>query len=87
MQGEKRSKTVKGWKKGGVTILFRFSSLTARVRNSNLGLCLIPFKGCVSQLSVDRFGENFGGLLTLGQVKSVPNFCSFGPQRAEIRNI
>ena len=35
--------------------------------------------------SVDRFG-NFGGLMTLGQVKSVPNFCSFGQQRAEERN-
>ena len=25
--------------------------------------------------SVDRFGEFFGGLMTLGQVKSVSNFC------------
>ena len=25
--------------------------------------------------SVDRFGKFFGGLMTLGQVKSVPNFC------------
>ena len=33
--------------------------------------------------SVDRFGKYLGGLMTLGQVKSVPNFCSFGQQRAE----
>ena len=25
--------------------------------------------------SVDRFGKFLGGLMTLGQVKSVPNFC------------
>ena len=25
--------------------------------------------------SVDRFGKYLGGLITLGQVKSVPNFC------------
>ena len=25
--------------------------------------------------SMDRFGKFFGGLMTLGQVKSVPNFC------------
>ena len=46
-----------------------------------------PFKCCVSHLSVDRFGKNFEGVMTLGQVKSSPNFCSFGPQRAEKRNI
>ena len=57
------------------------------VRNSNLGLCFFPFKCCVSQLSGDRFGNNFGGLMILGQVRSSPNFCSFGPQRAEKRNI
>ena len=57
------------------------------VRNSNLGLCFFAFKCCVSQLSVDRFGKNFEGVMTLGQVKSSPNFCAFGPQRAEKRNI
>ena len=25
--------------------------------------------------SMDRFGKYLGGLITLGQVKSVPNFC------------
>ena len=25
--------------------------------------------------SVDRFGKSFVGLMTIGQVKSVPNFC------------
>ena len=57
------------------------------VRNSNLGLCFFAFKCCVSQLSVDRFCKNFEGVRKLGQVKSSPNFCSFGPQRAEKRNI
>ena len=37
--------------------------------------------------SVDRFGKHFGGLVILGQIKSVPNFCSFGPQRAEKRTL
>ena len=46
-----------------------------------------PFKCCVSQLSVDRFGKNFEGVMTLGQVNSSPNFYSFGPQRAEKCNI
>ena len=36
--------------------------------------------------SVDRFGKFFGGLMTLGQVKSITNFCWFGQQRAEKRN-
>ena len=58
-----------------------------RVWNSNLGLYFFPFKCCVSQLSVDRFGKIFEGVMTLGQVKSSPNFGSFGPQRAEKRNI
>ena len=54
-----------------------------RVRPLNLSLCLFDFKCCVSRLSVDRFGIKNGGLMTLGQVKSSPNFCSFGPQRAK----
>ena len=62
-------------------------SLLKSVRNSNLGLWFFPFKCCVSHLSVDRFGKNFEGVMTLGQVKSSPNFCSFAPQRAEKRNI
>ena len=57
------------------------------VLNSNLGLCFFPFKCCVSQLSVNRFGKNFEGDMTLGQVKGSPSFYSFGPQRAEKRNI
>ena len=63
------------------------SLVTTRVRNSNLGLCFFAFKCCVSQLSVERFGKNLEGVMTLGQVKSSPNFCSFGPQRAEEHNI
>ena len=62
-------------------------SVKSSVRNSNLGLCFPPFKCCISQLSVDRFGNNLGWLMTLGQVKSSLNICSFGPQRDEKRNI
>ena len=51
------------------------------------GFVFFPFKCCVSQLSVDRSGNKFEGVMTLGQVKSSPNFCSFGPQRAEKHNI
>ena len=32
-------------------------------------------KVAFSQPSVDRFGKFLGGVMTLGQVKSVPNFC------------
>ena len=57
-----------------------------RVRKCNWGWHFFPFKCCVSQLSVDRFGKNFEGVMTLGQVRSSPNFCSFGQQRAEKHN-
>ena len=32
-------------------------------------------KVALSWPSVNRFGKFFGGLMTLGQVKSVPSFC------------
>ena len=64
-----------------------FFFMIISVRNSNLGFCFFAFKCCVSQLSVERFGKNFEDQVKLGQVKSSPNFCSFGPQRAEKRNI
>ena len=32
-------------------------------------------KVALSWPSVNRFGKFLGGLMTLGQVKSVPNFC------------
>ena len=32
-------------------------------------------KVAFSRPSVDRFGKFLGGLMTLSQVKSVPNFC------------
>ena len=64
-----------------------FTLMLSSVRNSDLGLYFFAFKCCVSQLSVDRFGNFFEGVMTLGQVKSSQNFCSFGPQRAEKRNI
>ena len=51
--------------------------------------------GCVLQTLLVHFlhmlSENsrraLGGLMTLGQVIISPNFCSFGPQRADKRNI
>ena len=43
-------------------------------------------KVAFSWASVDRFGQNFWGLMTLGQVKSIKNFCLFGPERAEKSN-
>ena len=33
--------------------------------------------------SVDKFGKKNLGLMNLAQIKSTPNFCLFGPQRAE----
>ena len=50
------------------------------------GLVFLASKVVFSWPSVDRFGKNFGGLMTLGQVKSIQNFCKFGPQRAEKHN-
>ena len=75
------------WGKLSTRTVLQDHGLICSVRNSNLGLCFFPFKCCVSQLSGDRFGNNFGGLMILGQVRSSPNFCSFGPPRAEKRNI
>ena len=60
--------------------------LVSRVRKLNLGCRFLASKVAFSWPSVDRFGKDFGGLMTLGQVESVPNFCYFGPQRAEKRN-
>ena len=51
-----------------------------------LRLAFFCFKVVFSWLSVDRFGQKIGGLMTLGQVKSVTNFYKFGPQRAEKLN-
>ena len=48
------------------------------VRLFNLGLHFLAPKVALSCLSVDRFGKIFfwgGGLMTIGQIKSVPNFC------------
>ena len=45
-----------------------------RVRKLNLGWCFFASKVAFSWPPVDRFGKNCGGLMTLGQVQSVPNF-------------
>ena len=55
----------------------------SRVRKLNLGWCFLASTVAFSWPSVDRFGKIGPGLMTLGQVKSVSNFCSFSPQRAE----
>ena len=46
-----------------------------RVRLFNVGLHFLAAKVAFSCPSVDIFGNFFGGLMTLVQVKSVPNFC------------
>ena len=67
----------------------RYSAVLGAVVIAKGGIFEAGFgeKVAFSWPSVDRFGKFFGGLLTLGQVKSVPNFCQFGPQRAEKRNL
>ena len=57
-----------------------------RVRKLNLGWCFMASKVAFSWPSVNRFGKNIWGHMTLGQVKIVPNFCQFGPQGAEKHN-
>ena len=61
--------------------------LISRVWKLNLGWCFLALKVGFSWPSVDRFCKNLVILMTLGQVKSVPNFCSVGPQRVEKHNI
>ena len=46
-----------------------------RVRLFNVGLHFLAAKVAFSCPSVDRFGKKIWGLMTLGQVESVPNFC------------
>ena len=70
----------------GMAHTFGCSQMT-RVRLFNVGLHFLAAKVAFSCLSVDRFGKKFWGPMTLDQVKSVPNFYLFGPQRAEKRNI
>ena len=49
--------------------------LMFRVQKINLGCHFFASKVAFSRPSEDRFGKAFGGLMTLGQVKSVPNVC------------
>ena len=44
-------------------------------RKFNLGWRFLASKVAFSWTSVERFGKKIWGLMTLGQVKSVPNFC------------
>ena len=50
-------------------------SLMSIVLKLNLGCCFFVSKVVFSWMSVDRFGKHVLGLLPIGQVKSVPNFC------------
>ena len=50
-------------------------SVKTRVRLFNVGLHFLAAKVAFSCPPVDRFGKNLGGIMTLGQVKSVANFC------------
>ena len=58
---------------------FRLSSEIAVFRTgleiALWGLVFLAQKVAFSWLSVDRFGQKFWGLMTLGQVKSIQNFC------------
>ena len=65
----------------GITLCYPIKSntisepVTTRVRKLNLGCRFFASKVAFSWPSVDRFGKDFGGLMTLGRVESVPNFC------------
>ena len=50
-------------------------SLIGSVRLFNVGLHFLAAKVAFSWPSVDRFGKFWGGFMTLGQVKSLQNFC------------
>ena len=50
-------------------------SVKTRVRLFNVGLHFLAAKVAFSCPPEDRFGKIFWGLMTLGQVESVPNFC------------
>ena len=52
-----------------------FETAIIRVRLFNVGLHFFAAKVAFSCPSVDRLGKHFWGLMTLDQVKSVPNFC------------
>ena len=54
--------------------LFGKRLMIHRVRLFNVGLHFLAEKVAFPCLSVDRFGKKFWGLMTLGHVKSVPNF-------------
>ena len=64
---------------GGVS-LGVFGGKCTSLKNSGLeiaviGLVFLAPKVAFSQPSVDRFGKFFWGLMILGQVKSIQNFC------------
>ena len=52
-----------------------FFCARSSVRLFNVGLHFLAAKVAFSWPSVDRFGKFWGGFMTLGQVKSLQNFC------------
>ena len=54
-----------------VTVITRPPALHIEVQ----GFVFLASKVAFSRLPVDRIGKQFWGKVTLGQVKSVPNFC------------
>ena len=52
-----------------------FARFIYRVRKLNLGWRFLASKVAFSWPSLYRSGKHFWGLITLGQVKSVPNIC------------
>ena len=54
--------------------LTKICTVVIRVRLFNVGLHFFAEKVAFPCPSVDRFGKIVWGLMTLGQVKSVPNF-------------
>ena len=71
------------WKANFCLRIFQFPRFIIRVRLFNVGLQFLAAKVAFSCPSADRFGKKNLGLITWGQIKSVPNFCWFGLQRAE----
>ena len=76
----------------GITLCYPIKSntisepVTTRVRKLNLGCRFLLQKLRFLGRQWTDLAKKIWGLMTIGQVRSVPNFCQFGPQRAEKRN-
>ena len=63
------------WKANFCLRIFQFPRFIIRVRLFNVGLQFLAAKVAFSSPSADRIGKKNLGLITWGQIKSVPNFC------------